>query len=268
MTFLLGFGDELEKMGARKGLKIIRSLVEKGQVNKASRIAKSPGVLKPAKADPEMVGGKLIHRARTSPGHQIKHIGDGTEQVSTLVADSRHGVAVRKAHRKDSAITHPEQMDLKRDFARDAQTEGLKSSPKHLESWTGDAGHKMHMQEYVRGSKPHGKASTEAAREAMSEHNAFAKKKGYELQDMESTGNVVVRKKKGGGVQGVVLDPIVSRKGTKGRGTKRDKDPGGRKSPGEVMREVFNPEVEELDKYERVLEARRVAARRRGKRAE
>lgn len=54
------FSDELQKIAARRGLKEIRKAVQGGDVARASRLAKSPGVLK-----------------ATDAGSQIRDIGHG-----------------------------------------------------------------------------------------------------------------------------------------------------------------------------------------------
>ena len=79
---MLGFSDELQKIAARKGLKLIRQLFAKGTpetLAKAERLAITPGVLK-----------------KTQAGSQVKHLGSGMEGVSTMTAHPKRGLEVRK----------------------------------------------------------------------------------------------------------------------------------------------------------------------------
>jgi hypothetical protein len=79
---LEGFSSELMKIGARKGLKLIRQLLAKGtpeSLAKAERLAISPGVLK-----------------KTQAGSQVRHLGSGMEGVSTITAHPKRGIEVRK----------------------------------------------------------------------------------------------------------------------------------------------------------------------------
>lgn len=76
------FSDELQKIAARAGLKLIRKLVAKGDpkaLARAQRISTTPGVLK-----------------KTMAGSQVKHLGAGMEGVSTLTAHPKRGLEVRK----------------------------------------------------------------------------------------------------------------------------------------------------------------------------
>lgn len=76
------FSDELQKIAARKGLKLIRGLIGKGDprsLAKANRMAITPGVLK-----------------KTQAGSQVKQLGAGMEGVSTLTAHPKRGIEVRK----------------------------------------------------------------------------------------------------------------------------------------------------------------------------
>lgn len=79
---IAAFSDELQKIAARAGLKLIRKLVAKGDpkaLARAERLAITPGVLK-----------------KTQAGSQIKHLGAGMEGVSTLTAHPKRGLEVRK----------------------------------------------------------------------------------------------------------------------------------------------------------------------------
>jgi len=69
------------KLGARAALKQIRRLVDKGNIAAASRIAKTPGVVKP-----------------TFAGSQMRILGRGNEGVATLRAHPDLGVVVGKTY--------------------------------------------------------------------------------------------------------------------------------------------------------------------------
>lgn len=253
--FKTGLEELAEKTAARAGLRLIRRAVNAGNFGQANRLAKTPGVLKAL--DPSLVereGNILIHAGR-NPGHQIKHLGGGAEQVATLVADPRHGVVVRNTHRGPSAVTVPEQVGLKADLGRLMTEKNFPYAPKFHEAFTGPAGHRMRMTEYVPGT-PTG----DRRGEAMRHFQTFAREHGFDAHDITSKGNVVTAP------DGTpkVLDAVVSRSATPGRHTYRGQTSNlPRKSPGEVMREVFNPSTSALDAYEATLDRARAAARRR-----
>ena len=124
------FSDELQKIAARRGLKEIRKAVQGGDVARASRLAKSPGVLK-----------------ATDAGSQIRDIGHGGEGLATMVAHPQHGVAVRKLY-NPQAVT-PELIARKEQAAQ--LTKNNPNVARMLGSHSTPSGGKMHMMEYVHG---------------------------------------------------------------------------------------------------------------------
>jgi hypothetical protein len=91
ITEIKAFRDELSKIAARKGLKMIRQLVSSGSpkdIAQANRLAQRPGVLKPSAA-----------------GSQVKDLGMGSEGLATLTADPKRGLAVRKLYNPQGIAT-------------------------------------------------------------------------------------------------------------------------------------------------------------------
>jgi len=166
---------------------------------------------------------------------------------------------VRKTHMGDKAITRPGQMDLKADYRERASKAGLRSHPKHFASFSGEGGRKMHLQEYVQGRAPRTKAERELVQVAGDEQRALAKRHGYELTDTTSKGNIVIRTGANGKPEAVVLDPIVSKSGSKSGLRSKDPHAKARKKlgEGEVMRETFDPSLAELQAYDKTLDAAR-----------
>jgi hypothetical protein len=123
---LRAFADEIEKISARKGIKLIKSMVQKGDIAGASSLAKNPKIWAnrgratigtPNKsygkgADTvskshypeesmrtqwaESPTGQKLWKERDFPGSQIKGMGRGGESEVALVADPEHGIVVRK----------------------------------------------------------------------------------------------------------------------------------------------------------------------------
>ncbi len=75
------WNDPLWKLAARAGLRRISQMVSGGNLAGASRLATTPGVLKPNAA-----------------GSAIKTLGRGAEGVADLVAHPQHGISVRKTY--------------------------------------------------------------------------------------------------------------------------------------------------------------------------
>jgi hypothetical protein len=73
------WNNPMWKTAARAGLRRISQMVSQGNIAGANRLATTPGVLKP-----------------TQQGSQIRHLGAGSEGVSSLVAHADRGVEVRK----------------------------------------------------------------------------------------------------------------------------------------------------------------------------
>ena len=243
----------VEKVAARAGLKRIRSLVGRGLFEDASNLAKTPGVLKAVEDLSEREGETLLHRGR-SPGHQVMPLGMGREQAVTLVADPAHGLVARKTHLGKGAVTVPAQMDMKAELARKMTAEGFTGAPQFHEAFEGPAGRKIHMTEFIHGT-PHGPGRAQARKSFQD----FAREHGYEVEDTMSKGNVVTTPSG----EGKVLDAIVSRTGQPGKNTYRGTPTGAPKSHGEVMRDVFNPSVDDLQMHDSGIEAARVKLLRR-----
>lgn len=251
-TFLSAFTDELVKTATRAGLKMIRKLVESGNISKADALARAPGVLKAVERRDRRIGGQLIHSGR-SPGSQIKPLGVGQEHASTLVADPQYGVWTRKIETR-SGVVDPAQMDLKRDLSRKMGDNDF--SPKHLEDWRGDAGHRMSGWEYVHGvpAAKADKAGQQRAAAALEKYRKGADKAGYNAADLHG-GNVIVTKD---GAK--VVDSIVEDRARPGYGGVRSA-PRAPLSHGEHMRRALNPSTEEMNRYDRSLEPAKAKAR-------
>jgi len=130
-TFL-SFSDELQKIAARRGLKEIRKAVAGGNIERASSLAKTPGVLKP-----------------TAHGSEIKDLGHGGEGLATMVAHPQHGVAVRK-------IYNPNAVTDKLVARKERAAELTKNNPNVAKTYSASntpGGSRAHMMEYVHGSE-------------------------------------------------------------------------------------------------------------------
>ncbi len=109
-------------------------MVSQGNISGASRLAQTPGVLKPSAA-----------------GSQIKHLGQGAEGLATMVAHPEHGVAVRKLY-DPRGVSSPEMIARKEEAGR-----ALGDNP-HFAKFLGSAqtpqGGQMHFNEYIHGATP------------------------------------------------------------------------------------------------------------------
>jgi hypothetical protein len=259
---MASFADELSKLAARAGLKLIRKMVESGDLEKANRFAKTPGLLRPLDPDLAIREGKmLLHRGR-NPGHQIKHLGSGNERLSTLVADPQHGIVVRSAHLGDNAVTVPAQMDLKAELGRKLREAGDTSSARHLEEFRGPAGDRMHLNEYIPGVKPaHAPGSEMAVAKARRAYQEAAQKAGYNVGDLHG-GNILVTRK-GGDWEAKVVDSIAERTGLPGQNTYSGRPIPAKERYGDVIARILNPSAERLEKHDALIERARAAARRR-----
>jgi hypothetical protein len=130
-VFPHGFWDSpLWKEAARAGLRQISKMVSEGNISGASRLATTPGVLKPSAA-----------------GSQISQIGRGSEGIATLVAHPEHGVAARKLY-DPRGISSNDMIQRKEEVGR-----SLGDNP-HFAKFLGSAqtphgGGTMHFNEYV-----------------------------------------------------------------------------------------------------------------------
>jgi hypothetical protein len=149
MISFSSFIDEMEKIGARAGLRQIAKLVEKGEMAAASRLAKTKGVLK-----------------GSTFGHQIKDLGTGAEGVATLVAHPEHGVSVRKLFNQEGLTTR-KMIDRKELAGRNiganphmAQFHGAENAP---------MGNRMHFNEFVQSSGKQLSKDSTSVRKAKAE---------------------------------------------------------------------------------------------------
>jgi hypothetical protein len=185
------FADELEKISARRGLKIIRRLVAQGNIEEASRLAKTPGVLRDAGEEVGerfMAGGKPKWMEREFLGSQIKHLGQGQEQLSTLVADPVHGIAVRKI-RHGGAVSPPSMNRAVGSF----MSEAAPATAKRLEDARhGFSGRHVSFNEYVPG-RP-GQAGDLAVARARNAVLKKAKETGTIVDDLRPENAVVFDK--------------------------------------------------------------------------
>lgn len=117
------------KTAARAGVRVMKQRLGAGDVAGASRLATTPGVLKP-----------------TAAGSQLRHIGGGMEGVSTLVAHPEHGISVRKTY-DPQGVSGPEMVANKATVGR-----ALQGNP-DVAQFKGEAGTHTgpsHFYEYVR----------------------------------------------------------------------------------------------------------------------
>ncbi len=150
------------KIAARRGLEIIRKLVQSGapeDLARAGRLAKRPGVLKPSIA-----------------GSQIKDLGMGGEGLATLVADPKQGLSVRKLY-DPQGMASPEMIRRKHYAGKNlvgeqsiAQYKGQAPTPQ--------GGGTMQFSEYVPGgampSSSQAKRVGEQARDAIQQRTPFS----------------------------------------------------------------------------------------------
>lgn len=148
-------------------------MVGQGDLSAASRLATTPGVLKPSAA-----------------GSQIRHLGRGNEGLATVVAHPEHGVAVRKLY-DPRGITSPEMIARKEEVGR-----AIGNNPNFAafrgSSPTPHGQGTMHFSEFVPPAKgaveshewtPHSLATSQRAHKALGEL-------GYEGHDIRP-GNMV-----------------------------------------------------------------------------
>lgn len=153
---------------ARRGLKEIRRAVSGGNLARADRLAKTPGVLNPA------------NRA----GSEIRDLGRGGEGLASLVAHPKHGLTVRKLYDPAAGVYSPKMIQRKEDlaplsneYARFARFHGAADTP---------VGTRMHFNEFIPNATAH-KAPFGGVFDRV---QRLAKKKGLDLHDVRP-GNVV-----------------------------------------------------------------------------
>lgn len=138
-------------------------MVSQGNFAGASSLATTPGVLKPSLA-----------------GSQIKHLGQGSEGLATLVAHPDHGVAVRKLY-DPRGISGPEMIARKEQAGK-----ALGDNPnfaKFLGSAQTPQGGNMHFNEYVpTGSAPfapNSAAETQSIKHTTTQANLGLNQAGF-----------------------------------------------------------------------------------------
>lgn len=172
---LKSFRLELEKLSARRGAKEIQKLVNAGNIEEASRLATTSGVLKPTAAGAELRAPRAREDFSTelpaynTPGRRAARkklekerreearkrgvskgdLGRGGEGLATLVAHPEYGVSVRKLFQphglsSDRMISRKEHVGrLLRDDPRFAKFYGAEQTAR---------GTPMHFSEYLRGT--------------------------------------------------------------------------------------------------------------------
>lgn len=147
--FPFGFWDsELWKYAARAGLRQISRLVNSGDLGAASRLATTPGVLKPSAA-----------------GSQIRTLGSGAEGVASLVAHPQHGVAVRKLY-NPMGLSTP-QMIQRKEMVGQAVGANLNIAQFYGSTPTPHGEGTMHFSEYVDPRGPHAAPTGQAQQAAV-----------------------------------------------------------------------------------------------------
>ncbi|MBW2288655.1 MAG: hypothetical protein JRG90_12625 [Deltaproteobacteria bacterium] len=227
-NFLSGFGDELAKIAARRGVKIIRDLVARGDISKADRLAKTKGVIAPSRAEsfiPKVDGTKVKWTERGHLGSEIRHLGEpGQENLATLVADPIHGIAARKIRHGNSTV--PKAMRGHTGaVANDPSMKGL------IARRLGDVRHELSgrhvsFDEYVSGHNAQKFLNTASQADQVAIGRVVsgleqtvkrrAKAMGYVVDDINAK-NVIVNKNASGRWTGKVIDftaePVKSHQG-------------------------------------------------------
>lgn len=169
-VFPYGFWDNpLWKEAARAGLRQISKMVGQGNLSGASRLATTPGVLKPSAA-----------------GSQLQQLGRGSEGMATMVAHPEHGVAVRKLY-DPKGISTPEMIQRKEQAGR-----ALGDNP-NFSKFLGSAptphgGGTMHFSEYV--PQASGAAAPSSIGQATRQAKQSLQGVGFEGHDIRG-GNMI-----------------------------------------------------------------------------
>ena len=151
----------------------IKRFYTSGNVAAANRIARTPGVLKPA-----------IPGTPASMGSQLAHLGSGMEGTSTLVAHPTHGVSVRKVY-DPKGVSGPQMVANKRDAGL-----ALSGNP-DVAQFLGEASTRIgpaHFYEHVKGSP--GFAAGSKPQDVVNRVADSGKRMGVQLNDLHP-GNVV-----------------------------------------------------------------------------
>ncbi len=190
--FPTGFWESaLWKEAARAGLRQISKMVSQGNIAGASRLATTPGVLKPSAA-----------------GSQIKHLGQGSEGLATMVAHPEHGVAVRKLY-DPRGISGPEMIARKEQAGR-----ALGDNPNFAKFYgsaqTPHGNATMHFNEFVpSGQAPTGQAGAQSIRHTQVQAQRGLNQAGFAGKDIRS-GNMIYDARTG---NHKVIDYIPGQKG-------------------------------------------------------
>lgn len=160
------------KTAARAGLRQIGKMVQQGNLAGASSLAKAPGVLKPSVA-----------------GSQIRHLGQGSEGLATLVAHPEHGVAVRKLY-DPRGLSSPSMIARKEEVGRSLQG-NQNFAQFHGSAPTPHGGSTMHFNEYIPGAAgPSGAARDASVARTGQAATQAIQRTGYEAHDLHS-GNML-----------------------------------------------------------------------------
>ncbi len=166
-------------------------MVSQGNISGASRLATTPGVLKPSAA-----------------GSQIRHLGQGSEGIATMVAHPEHGVAVRKLY-DPRGISGPEMIARKEEAGR-----ALGDNPhfaKFLGSGQTQHGGQMHFNEFIQqGQAPTGQAGAQSIRHTQTQAQRGLSQAGFAGGKDIRSGNMVFDKNTG---THKVIDYIPAQKG-------------------------------------------------------
>lgn len=166
-------------------------MVSQGDISGASRLATTPGVLKPSAA-----------------GSQIKHLGSGSEGLATMVAHPEHGVAVRKLF-DPRGISGPEMIARKEQAGR-----ALGDNPNFAKFYgsaqTPHGGATMHFNEFIpQGQAPTGQAGAQSIKHTTTQAQRALNQAGFAGKDIRQ-GNMIFDKNTG---THKVIDYIPGQKG-------------------------------------------------------
>lgn len=147
-------------------------MVSQGNISGASRLATTPGVLKPSAA-----------------GSQIKHLGQGSEGIATMVAHPEHGVAVRKLY-------DPRGISGSDMIARKEQAGRAIGDNPHFAKFLGAGqtphGGQMHFSEFVQqGKAPTGQAGAQSVKHTQVQANKALNQAGFAGGKDIRSGNMV-----------------------------------------------------------------------------
>ncbi len=142
-----GVSSAVSKYAARAGLRQVRNLMRGGNVEAASALAKTPGVLK-----------------ATPAGSSLQHLGQGSEGLATLVAHPEHGIAVRKLY-DPKGLSSPAGIARKETAGRSVNDPSVARFLGSAPTPKGNA--TMHFNEYVNPKGPHQEPTGAAQRQAQ-----------------------------------------------------------------------------------------------------